>query len=313
MKRFLIKASVFFVLMTGFYFVIDLIKMEDSVYSNSFLSAIADKHRRIGEISSPKIILGGGSNLAFGIDSAELQLKTGIPVVNFGLHAGLGLDFILNELEHSIKDNDTVFLSFEYYLPGDGTYSYQKMASNAYPDASNFYKHDYFMDFQYAVERNNKKFKSIFTHEFNQIELERAQKKQRIYNRALFNENGDFIGHLYEANYEQLTGKKQYVYEYWSGIEKINHFNKVAKAKNVRVFYFYPPYPESEFHKNEKALNLLDHDLKKNLEVLILNSPKDVVFPDNYFYDTVYHLNAIGRKVRTDRLVDLVYENQIFK
>src|SRR5690349_24986573 len=47
---------------------------------------------------SPRIILIGGSNVSFGIDARLMQQTLGIPVINDGLHAGLGLT-PLRELE----------------------------------------------------------------------------------------------------------------------------------------------------------------------------------------------------------------------
>ncbi|HPG73671.1 MAG TPA: hypothetical protein PLM49_05215, partial [Bacteroidales bacterium] len=64
------------------------------------MAAIIDKHKRIDSIKSPKIIFAGGSNLPFGIDSKMIQDSLHTPVVNLGLHAGLGLDFMLNELQN---------------------------------------------------------------------------------------------------------------------------------------------------------------------------------------------------------------------
>ena len=63
------------------------------------MAAIIDKHAHADSIKAGKIILAGGSNLAFGIDSKQLEETLGMPVVNLGLHAGLGLHFILEELK----------------------------------------------------------------------------------------------------------------------------------------------------------------------------------------------------------------------
>jgi len=42
-------------------------------------------------VPSPKIVVFGGSNVAFGIDSELIEKEFGIPVINDGLNAGVSL------------------------------------------------------------------------------------------------------------------------------------------------------------------------------------------------------------------------------
>jgi hypothetical protein len=63
----------------------------------------------------PRIILVGGSNVSFGIDAELMQRTLGIPVINDGLHAGLGLS-PLRELQDYLRDGDVVIISLEYQL-----------------------------------------------------------------------------------------------------------------------------------------------------------------------------------------------------
>ena len=71
-----------------------------------------------------KIIIFGGSNSLFGINSEVIAEKTGLPVVNLSTHAGLDLDFILYKIQQHIHPGDIVVLplEFEYYWR-DGTIS----------------------------------------------------------------------------------------------------------------------------------------------------------------------------------------------
>ena len=63
----------------------------------NYFAAIADKHKYAQSIIEPKIILAGGSSLAFGIASDSVEKKLNHSVVNLGLYVGFGLDFILKE------------------------------------------------------------------------------------------------------------------------------------------------------------------------------------------------------------------------
>src|SRR2546423_1761854 len=50
--------------------------------------------RYADSIQTRKVIFVGGSNLRFGLDEQSLSEKLGVPVVNYGLHASLGIDLI---------------------------------------------------------------------------------------------------------------------------------------------------------------------------------------------------------------------------
>jgi hypothetical protein len=63
---------------------------------------------------SPRIIIAGGSNVAWGIDSELIEREMGIPVINDGLDAHLGIA-PLNELKNYIQPRDIIVVSLEYY------------------------------------------------------------------------------------------------------------------------------------------------------------------------------------------------------
>ncbi len=87
-----------------------------SLPPNNLHATVLDKERLLKEAPSPRLVLVGGSGLAFGIDSPTLEQELGgeYSVVNMGLHAGLGLDFMLNEALDGLREGDVVVLSPEY-------------------------------------------------------------------------------------------------------------------------------------------------------------------------------------------------------
>ena len=86
-----------------------------SQYKYNYQAAIVDKIQRLESIDEPKIILVGNSNLAFGINSEIIQEKTGMPVVNLGLHASLGNKFHENIVKNHIGEGDVVVLCHTSY------------------------------------------------------------------------------------------------------------------------------------------------------------------------------------------------------
>ena len=96
-------------------FVTLVIVVLTSMYDSSqYMAAISDKHHRLSTVESPRIILVGGSNLAFSVDSEKIEKHFERPVVNMGLHAGLGLKFMLNEIQPALNGGDIVIIFPEY-------------------------------------------------------------------------------------------------------------------------------------------------------------------------------------------------------
>ena len=247
-----------------------------------------------------KIILAGGSNLAFGINSEKLEKEFGVPVVNLGLHAGLGVRFILNELKHLIQENDIVFLSFEYFLSLDGSYDLKKHTSDIFPVARNYYKSNYYSNLKLNFEKKHKVFKSIFSDKNQNLVAD------SIYLRDAFNKFGDAVGHLNKRSPKELKDRRKMSPKKWDAVKEINEFYEYTLERNVKVYFVFPNYPAKEFEKNKDVIKSLEQDLKENLLVEILGYPGDFVFLDNYFFDTVYHLNKEGRKLRTEQLIKVI-------
>lgn len=88
-SKFLLKISI--VLVVVIFFVFGIVMPQ---YREDYMVALVDKYNYAKEIAAPKVILYGGSSVAFGIDSERIEQKLGMPVVNMGLHAGWGRHFL---------------------------------------------------------------------------------------------------------------------------------------------------------------------------------------------------------------------------
>ena len=83
-------------------------------YDESFLGELGDKCTLLAESESPRIVLVGGSSLAFGVDSTLLEQEfPGYRVVNFGLYAALGTQLMLELSDGQFRAGDIVILSPE--------------------------------------------------------------------------------------------------------------------------------------------------------------------------------------------------------
>jgi hypothetical protein len=281
------------------------------VENSDYMAAIIDKHALLQNTIPPRIILIGGSNLAFGIDSKRIEDSIRLPVINLGLHGGLGLNFILNEAKLSAKPGDNVIISIEYFLLLEGIYGLQKNTAKYYPEANKYFSHNYYIDLNsFLYEELPKNLQNNILQLVGQkLTIKPHSDTSAVYSRGSFNVNGDMIRHLTQRLPEELRDRKKFIYEKWEGINILNEFAEYAEINKIKVYFIFPNYPESEFKLNRNVFYRYASDLKEELNIKILNKPEDFVFADSLFYDSVYHLNKRGREKRTTLLIELLKLN----
>jgi hypothetical protein len=285
------------------------------------MKVMIDKHKRLRSLTSPRIILIGGSNLAYGVDSKAIEEQLKIPVVNMGVHAGLGLNFILNEIKSDVRNGDILILSIEYYLadPVDALISH---TIDVFPDAITYFP----LHFQYTrrvddittrlsnVRKQLQKSLDLIddpqlTVAFNPVP---DPEKTTIYRRDAFNEYGDAIGQLNLTPPGVLVDRFTMTpddYSRW--IILLNKFAKYSLEKGASVYFMFAHFPQSEYKKNKSSIKIFEKQLKEKLDIRIMNTPESLVLPDSCFFDTVYHLNRTGRAERTRRMIEILRENHV--
>jgi hypothetical protein len=283
-----------------------IVKKNSIVNSTDYIAGINLKHKLVNEISSPKIIVAGGSNVAFGIDSDKLEEEFSIPVVNLGLHAGLGLDFILAELKDCMKENDIVLLSPEYILGIEGNYNL-KQKVNAHLEETKKYNSIKANTLGIKdLEINLKKVLSMYRN--NEL-IDSVQSNSNHLSHR-FNKHGDYIIKSDDCKLKENRFIKEIYYRFWNGIDACNSFNEYALNKNVMVLYIAPSFAFNDYKKSKKSIDHARIDLENNLTFEILDAPHDFIYPDSLFYDTCYHLNKTGKTKRTNKLIQLLKNNR---
>ena len=68
----------------------------------------------VQQINGPKVVILGGSSALFGIDASMMEKALGVPTINMSLHAGLAIDYMLDEAKPFLRPGDTVLLCLEY-------------------------------------------------------------------------------------------------------------------------------------------------------------------------------------------------------
>jgi hypothetical protein len=257
---------------------------------------------------SPRIIVTGGSNIAFGIDSELMEKSLGLPVINHGLVVGLGVAPI-KELKEYIQPGDIIIISLEYYNFLD------EVAFFGYPN--------YLADW---IEFSPKRFKYLPNPigempNMTLIMLQRKVNRQinyylygktlepmrDIYTGDQFNSHGDFIGHLNidPNNQPEIDSSAYPITMLDEAYVFLADFNKYARTKGASVYY--EPQPNRQSNCKTTGYNNLKRfyrTLQRESSIPVLTPLDQLCMPDEYFFDTPYHLNAEGRQFRTERLIE---------
>jgi len=318
MSRFLYQSGLFFLSLLLLYYVMSVLasKVTMEPPENDFMAAMIDKHQRANEIEVPQILIAGGSNIAFNIESGEVQDELGIPVVNLGLNIGLGISYLTNELEDVVNEGDIILFFPTWFTATEGTYPLQKHTAKHYPRSSKYFNYDVTEEINIHLENTRTQIRNIIVTlilkgEFRTVPAE-TPRLEGMYTTEFFNKFGDFEGHHYLSPPEDLGQRLIYDYRYWESIPELNDFYARMSQKGVYMFFFYPAYPVTEWERNKVALEKLITDIEKDLNIPKPIGPKAFLFPENYFFDTVFHLTEEGKKVRTEKLIEQLKENNTF-
>ncbi len=298
--KFFLKAALFVVLTLGFCFLLQTFIAPRIRDTNAYVGATIDKEKRLAEVSSPRLIFVGGSNLTLGLDSKKISDSIHLPVVNMSLHAGLGVAFALNEVKEQLKKGDKVVLSIEYGLTKKGDTKLYSQLMDLNPNAAR-YLDNTFNDQLRLMDINWQRcVSSLF--------LDVAgNDPQNIYRRDGFTKEGDMIGHLSLPQPSSQTDRGKMVFkDYKEVINAFNMFIDVANQKGAQVYYTFPAYMSSEYQLNKAVIDQYQAQFQQELKCPIINTPESFVFPDTYYFDTAYHLNKEGRDKRTAIMIDIL-------
>lgn len=295
-----------------------LISLYDTRASDdNYLAAVLEKDRLIRTTPSPKIILVGGSNLAFGIDSRMMEDSLHVNVVNMGLYAKLGLRYMLAQVKPYIRRGDVVLIVPEYdqfygnYSEGDNTLNTALLYAppDRIPDLIKSYS---VVDvvLRPRVENARRSFLEGTADLFGVKKKYFPPDTNPVYNRHSFNQYGDVVGHLGKKSVNpdsifvgHLPPSKNFNRK---AISELNDIGDAARELGAHPYFLFPSYIDRSYVINVDAIEWLREKLSRDMRVPILGTPEDFVFPKNWFFDTRFHLNALGRGPRTVKMIEIL-------
>ena len=284
-------------------------------YSDTFVGALNDKYERLHSIEEDKIVVVGGSSVAFGLDSAKLEEYTGMPVVNFGLYAALGTKVMLDLSLDGIKEGDLVIISPELDPQTMSLYFSSETTLKALDD-----------DFSMVWDIDHENWFSLLggMWRFAGDKYERYQSTKDkpavestdIYQFKYFDEYLDFdyvrpenvMNEYYDVNtpvyLEQTIVGSQ---DFSDFADYLNKYIKKCEKKGAKVVFSYCPINSLAVVENAEGFTREDFDtaMREKIHCEFITDLDSMILDPGYFFDTNFHLNDAGVILRT---VSLAYD-----
>jgi hypothetical protein len=274
-------------------------------YDQTFLGELADKHTRLKSIEDEKIVLIGGSSMAFGLDSKKMEEYLGKPVVNYGLYATIGTKAMLDMSQRYVNKGDIVVICPE---TDKQTYSLY------YNGHSMWQAIDCDLDLLNDVGFSNYGKLIAKIPEFANEKLGFIRKNQKpqptgIYAKASFNEYGDI---KVDRPFNQMP--KGYdtlmpislTTDLLDGefIDYLNKYAKKCERKGATVYFGFSPINADSVVSTAEEQTEFYNALGEKLNFPILSDINNYIMDSAFFYDTNFHLNSTGALERTSLLAD---------
>jgi hypothetical protein len=300
-KVFILKILVFFSIPLTLMILVGMILPPTPRASTSLLFAKVEKNTLLKKVPLPRLILVGGSNLSFGINSQMLKDSLKLNPINTGIHASIGLKYMMNDVLDNIRAGDIVIIAPEY----------EQFYGN-YADGG-----DELLRIVVDVDRESldtldlKQWLNILPY-FPRFSLSKLKPSEYffqqssqigVYERRAFNKYGDVYIHWNLPSSEFQPMGKNYKNINQNIIKEMIDFREKVLKKGAILYITFPGFQYSSFENDQENIFEIEKGLIENGFVL-LGTPERYKMPDNMMFDTPYHLNKEGVDLRTQKLIE---------
>ena len=305
-KKIILATAAILVILLPVGLILGMILSIPPQYSNTFVGELDDKYERLYSIDEPKIVVVGGSSVAFGLESELIEKYTDMPVVNFGLYADLGTKIMLDLSRDAIGEGDIVILAPEMDAQTLSMFFNAKTVLQATDERPDMLRHLRGDDIFATLG-------ALFGHlkEKYGYYVDGAPNPSGVYNGNNFNEYGD-LEYERKENVMSLSYDPNKLIELDISIleeafaEYINDYARACERRGASVYFTYSPMNKAALAPGttDESIEQFAKDLAAVLDCEIISNIDECILGAGYFYDTNVHLNNAGERVRTLRLLE---------
>ena len=274
-------------------------------FGDTFMGELKSKYERLKETSGKRIVLVGGSGVAFDCDSALMDdFFPSYEIVNFGMYAGLGTKAVMDLSENYIHEGDIVILSpeqseqtFSDYFNGE--YMWQA-ADGAFGMLCDLKSENF--------EAMLGNFPRFALEKLNYVMKGQKPQTDSIYQKKSFNTYGDIeldtcreniLPNGYDVNQKVRFTEDVVQPEF---MDYMNDWAKRLEKKGAVVWYRYCPVNKLSVEDMDD-LAAYDVFLRQKLDFPVIGNPENSLMEAEWFFDTNFHLNQAGKEVNTVQLI----------
>lgn len=275
-------------------------------YGDTFMGELRCKVELLEHTEGSRIVLVGGSALAFGVDSALMERELeGWRVVNFGLYAALGTTVMLDLSEPFIREGDIVILIPEQQ---------EQTLSDWFDPAVMWQGLDGAHGLLGCLPREKLArlagaFPEFAGQKFAGFLLGGLPQPQSVYRRDSFNEKGDVASPLCTQNvmsggYDASTPirfKTDMITEEF--VRRVQAYAQTVKEKGAVLWYGFCPINSLAAQGTAEDIDRFYTTLQEKLGIPLAGDPYDFLLAGEWFYDTNFHPNSSGKTVYTRALI----------
>lgn len=288
---------------------------------NDYAKATLLKHDRLASLTDRKVVLVGGSNLSFGMESDIIERETACPTVNMGMNGYFGARYMLNEVKPDLRSGDIVVLAFEWDNYGksvDGTGKDLLAIAKTNPSALAYFTPHQMgaaaLEIPYIAQVKILRVMGQSLQAVRSILVATEPQETSLINAVesfkSFDFQGDLNGHdgvVWDWEFEQgldltTTGIDLEI------ISLIKDFVRVMRERDVTVLMSYTPTMRQYYQLQSGPINEAHRLLTSGPDAVEApRPPEDFVFDSSYFFDTVYHLKTTSRVERSQMVADDIH------
>jgi hypothetical protein len=284
-----------------------------------------------------KLIIASGSSTLFSIDTEQMTKALGIPVINLGLMGGLPLHRILSEASRAASPNDTIILALEpdYYCREKIKKFDEWVLRNAIAWDRESWTSLSATERLLAIRKLGLGFsfealKAQFELAFNREAL--SQRLFALNDEKVLQKYADpppIADNLYSVyNIDRLGNIKNSDEQNYKGgmprradsviqicektFRPLKEFITAQRERGIAVYFINTPFVSQdgvELAKVSAVSSMFAEQLSQLAPVI--DDRLDVIFDRSHFLNSELHLNSIGRRIRTDRLLDALKRMKI--
>lgn len=275
-------------------------------YNETFLGELSYKADILTQSQGQRIIIAGGSGVAFGLRSDLLAEElAGYSIINLGMYAGLGSTVTLDIAAHSLQSGDVVV-----FIPEQS----EQTLSMYFNAESMWQAADGHWSLLKAVRDNDW---SDLVGQFPYFAAQKARylrdgnppNGDGIYARSSFNAWGDIDSPLRTHNIMNNGYDPNMLIRFDDTLPTadflsyLNDYAAMCQSKGVAFYYRFCPMNAAAVSDHERTkVSAYQEKLGGLLACPILGQADNAILDEAWFYDTNFHLNSAGAIVNTAML-----------